>query len=92
MGKQICPDNALFSAATASAGAVDVDLEAGKSPSLDMAFDLDGGRYDAWTTISSSAPGVPVFGFLAVEADFGPGSVGETFPHFYNRVRTPKAD
>jgi pilus assembly protein FimV len=43
MGKQICPDNALFSAATASAGAVDVDLEAGESPSLDMAFDLDAG-------------------------------------------------
>jgi pilus assembly protein FimV len=48
MGKQICPDNALFSAATASAGtgAVDVDLEAGESPSLDMAFDLDAGGGD----------------------------------------------
>ncbi len=46
MGKQICPDNALFSAATASAGAVDVDLEAGESPSLDMAFDLDAGGDD----------------------------------------------
>ncbi len=40
MGKQICPDDPLFSGATASAGGVDVDLEAGDSPSLDMAFDV----------------------------------------------------
>ncbi|MEE8543679.1 MAG: FimV/HubP family polar landmark protein, partial [Gammaproteobacteria bacterium] len=40
MGKQICPDDSLFSGATASAGGVDVDLEAGDSPSLDMAFDI----------------------------------------------------
>ena len=42
MGKQICPDDALFSAATVSAGAeLDVALDAGDSPSLDMAFDAD---------------------------------------------------
>jgi pilus assembly protein FimV len=38
MGKQICPDEALFSEATSAGGAVDVDLEAGDSP-LDLAFD-----------------------------------------------------
>ncbi len=38
MGKQICPDERLFSEATAGAGRVDVDLEAGDSP-LDLAFD-----------------------------------------------------
>ena len=42
MGKQICPDDDLFSAATVSAGAeLDVALDAGDSPSLDMAFDAD---------------------------------------------------
>ena len=39
MGKQICPDERLFSEAKAGGGArVDVDLEAGDSP-LDLAFD-----------------------------------------------------
>ena len=38
MGKQICPDERLFTEATAGAGRVDVDLEAGDSP-LDLAFD-----------------------------------------------------
>jgi pilus assembly protein FimV len=38
MGKQICPDEQLFSEATSAAGAVDVDLQAGDSP-LDLAFD-----------------------------------------------------
>ncbi|HEX5047004.1 MAG TPA: FimV/HubP family polar landmark protein [Gammaproteobacteria bacterium] len=38
MGKQICPDERLFSEATAAAGEVDVDLQAGDSP-LDLAFD-----------------------------------------------------
>jgi pilus assembly protein FimV len=38
MGKQICPDERLFSEATSAAGSVDVDLEAGDSP-LDLAFD-----------------------------------------------------
>jgi pilus assembly protein FimV len=38
MGRQICPDEALFTEATAGAGRVDVDLEAGDSP-LDLAFD-----------------------------------------------------
>jgi pilus assembly protein FimV len=38
MGKQICPDEALFTGATSGAGGVDVDLEAGDSP-LDLAFD-----------------------------------------------------
>jgi pilus assembly protein FimV len=39
MGKQICPDEALFSAAPAAADSVDVDLDAGESPALDLAFD-----------------------------------------------------
>ena len=38
MGKQICPDERLFTEAKAGAGSVDVDLEAGESP-LDLAFD-----------------------------------------------------
>jgi len=38
MGKQICPDERLFAEATAAAGAVDLDLQAGDSP-LDLAFD-----------------------------------------------------
>jgi pilus assembly protein FimV len=38
MGKQICPDERLFTESTAGAGRVDVDLEAGDSP-LDLAFD-----------------------------------------------------
>ena len=38
MGKQICPDEALFAEATSSGAQVDVDLEAGDSP-LDLAFD-----------------------------------------------------
>jgi len=39
MGKQICPDDALFADATAAAGEVDLDLEAGDAPALDLAFD-----------------------------------------------------
>jgi pilus assembly protein FimV len=38
MGKQICPDERLFTESKAGAGRVDVDLEAGDSP-LDLAFD-----------------------------------------------------
>jgi pilus assembly protein FimV len=38
MGKQICPDERLFTEAKTGAGSVDVDLEAGESP-LDLAFD-----------------------------------------------------
>jgi pilus assembly protein FimV len=38
MGKQICPDERLFTEAKTGAGRVDVDLEAGDSP-LDLAFD-----------------------------------------------------
>ena len=45
MGKQICPDESLFSAITASAGSVDVDLAAsdGDAPALDLEFDSDDG-------------------------------------------------
>ncbi len=43
MGKQICPDDDLFSAAVASAAEVDVALDAGDSPALDMAFPADDG-------------------------------------------------
>jgi pilus assembly protein FimV len=40
MGKQICPDEAIFSEATAAAGSVDLDLESsGSSAGLDFAFD-----------------------------------------------------
>ena len=38
MGRQICPDERLFTEATTGGGRVDVDLEAGDSP-LDLAFD-----------------------------------------------------
>ncbi|HEY8518988.1 MAG TPA: FimV/HubP family polar landmark protein [Gammaproteobacteria bacterium] len=38
MGKQICPDERLFAGA-ASAGTVDVDLEAGGAPALDLSFE-----------------------------------------------------
>ena len=38
MGRQICPDEALFTDAPAGTGRVDVDLEAGDAP-LDLAFD-----------------------------------------------------
>lgn len=38
MGKQICPDEALFADATAAAGEVDLDLEAGDEPALDLAL------------------------------------------------------
>ena len=38
MGRQICPDERLFTEATTAPGRVDVDLEAGDSP-LDLAFD-----------------------------------------------------
>jgi pilus assembly protein FimV len=41
MGKQICPDEPLFAAATAAAAEVDVDLEAGAAPALDLSFDVD---------------------------------------------------
>jgi pilus assembly protein FimV len=41
MGKQICPDEPLFAAATAAAAEVDVDLEAGEAPALDLSFDSD---------------------------------------------------
>jgi pilus assembly protein FimV len=38
MGRQICPDERLFTEATTGGGRVDVDLQAGDSP-LDLAFD-----------------------------------------------------
>ena len=42
MGKQICPDEALFSEATAAAGEVDLDLEStGSAAALDFAFDAE---------------------------------------------------
>jgi pilus assembly protein FimV len=43
MGKQICPDEPLFAAATAAAAQVDVDLDAGNAPALDLSFDADEG-------------------------------------------------
>jgi pilus assembly protein FimV len=42
MGKQICPDEALFAEATSAGAHVDVALDAGDSPALDLSFD-DGG-------------------------------------------------
>jgi pilus assembly protein FimV len=39
MGKQICPEDALFADAHAAAGDVDLNLDAGESPGLDMTFD-----------------------------------------------------
>ena len=43
MGKQICPDEPLFAAATSAAAEVDVDLDAGEAPALDLSFDVDEG-------------------------------------------------
>jgi pilus assembly protein FimV len=48
MGRQICPDERVFTEATTGAGRVDVDLEAGDSP-LDLAFD------DASADVSAAA-------------------------------------
>jgi len=42
MGKQVCPDEDLFKGVAAPAGEVDVDLDAGESPALDLAFDAGG--------------------------------------------------
>ncbi|HVY66815.1 MAG TPA: FimV/HubP family polar landmark protein, partial [Gammaproteobacteria bacterium] len=39
MGRQICPGEKLFTDATAAAGRVDVDLEAGGDAPLDLAFE-----------------------------------------------------
>ncbi len=39
MGKQVCPDEGIFKDARAVASEVDVDLEAGDSPELDLALD-----------------------------------------------------
>jgi pilus assembly protein FimV len=39
MGRQICPDESLFTEAMAGGGRVDVDLEAGGDAPLDLAFD-----------------------------------------------------
>ena len=71
MGKQICPDERLFAEATAAAGQVDVDLQAGDSP-LDLAFDeaaeeavdLDLGQstlasFDLEATGGTAAPKAP---------------------------------
>jgi pilus assembly protein FimV len=41
MGKQICPDELLFAGAMAAAPEVDVDLDAGEAPALDLAFDAE---------------------------------------------------
>ena len=43
MGKQICPDEPLFSEATAAAGDIDLDLAAGDSAGLDFAFEDESG-------------------------------------------------
>ena len=39
MGKQICPDEALFAEATAAAGELDLALDDGDAPALDLAFE-----------------------------------------------------
>ena len=51
MGRQICPDERLFTEATTGPGRVDVDLEAGDSP-LDLAFD-DAASADVASAASS---------------------------------------
>jgi pilus assembly protein FimV len=51
MGKQICPDESLFTEAMAGGGRVDVDLEAGDSP-LDLAFD------DASADVAAASSGL----------------------------------
>ncbi|HSG64485.1 MAG TPA: FimV/HubP family polar landmark protein, partial [Gammaproteobacteria bacterium] len=63
MGKQICPEESLFAEASAPAESVDLDLAAGDSPALDLAFedqsglamDLDlGGDEDATLELTGS--------------------------------------
>jgi pilus assembly protein FimV len=39
MGKQICPDEPIFSESAAAAGALDMDLEGDRATELDFAFD-----------------------------------------------------
>ena len=53
MGKQICPDDPMFADSQAAVSSdVDLDLEAGAEPDLDLAFDgtdagaADGGEFD----------------------------------------------
>ncbi|HUQ53719.1 MAG TPA: FimV/HubP family polar landmark protein, partial [Gammaproteobacteria bacterium] len=52
MGRQICPDERLFTEATTGPGRVDVDLEAGDSP-LDLAFDDAAATADVSAAASS---------------------------------------
>ncbi len=64
MGKQICPDEAMFADATAMADSVDLDLAAGEEPALDLAFedeepaavdlDLSSGEYDVTLELAST--------------------------------------
>ena len=64
MGKQICPDEAMFADATAMADSVDLDLAAGDAPALDLAFeeeapaavdlDLGGDEEDVALELASS--------------------------------------
>jgi pilus assembly protein FimV len=70
MGKQICPDEPLFADATAAAGEVDLDLEAGDSePALDLAFDDPSISDDDTGTHAAAGDGLDLdFGG---EADFG---------------------
>ncbi|NIW24945.1 MAG: hypothetical protein GWN29_10460 [Gammaproteobacteria bacterium] len=66
MGKQICPDEAMFADATAMADSVDLDLAAGdEAPALDLAFedeapaavdlDLSGGEEDVTLELSGTS-------------------------------------
>jgi pilus assembly protein FimV len=79
MGKQICPDERLFAEAATAGGRVDVDLEAGESPALDLAFDetdasgaeLDLGKaVDAGLDFDFDAPSAPSTPRAAVRRDF----------------------
>ena len=82
MGRQICPDDALFSAAPASAGAVDVDLDAGDASELDMSFDagvdldfgdLGGGDVDLSLEPSSTMEQPPADSLGDVDLDLDSG-------------------
>lgn len=53
-------------------------------------YRLHGTRYAEWVDLSDTVGpgvGVPLFGFMAAKSDLDSQSLGETFPHFYNRSR-----
>jgi pilus assembly protein FimV len=79
MGRQICPDERLFTEATTVAGSVDMDLEAGDSP-LDLAFD-DGSVSDE---LRPSAADELDFNFEPTDVPPAPRPAARPPPRDYN--------